>query len=46
MFVVYFGVAGRQPLQGYTAPLISFIIFNKLTYLYAMVINLEINIIS
>ena len=29
MFVVYLGLAGRQPLQGYAAPPVSFIIFNQ-----------------
>jgi hypothetical protein len=41
MFVFYLGVAGRQPLQGYAAPPISFIICNQLICLYAMIVHLE-----
>jgi len=39
---LFWGVAGRQPLQGYRAPPNSFITLNQLIYLYALVVNLEI----
>jgi len=41
MFVVYLGLAGRQPLHCYAAPHIYFIILNQLIYLYAIVVNVE-----